>query len=150
MWYRLPFPPLAFEISDEWWSEAGAVGFQPNADCFVHTACGPLDHLAIISLRDVAPMLREPGSYPNGHGFRKHGPNGETLGGMVGVLTAIVTGEPLPPVKACRTRAASAEGMSYKVFDGFHRFYASHALGFTHLPCVLVQDLGGESLFGDG
>ena len=149
MWFRLPFPPLAFEIDDDWLIEAAVEGFHPETDCFRYILPGPLEHVAVLGPEEVAPMLRKPGVHPASHGFRRYGFNGEKAGGMVGVLTAVVTGWPLPPIQVCRTRAKSAEGFSYKIQDGFHRFYASHALGFTHLPCVIQHDLREQLLFGD-
>lgn len=71
-------------------------------------------------------------------------------GGMVDVLQAIVGGVHLPPVQVRPFRGKSLEGFGYALQDGFHRFYASHALGFAYIPCVFGTGWQSETQFGDG
>ncbi len=149
MLIRLPHPPLMFEIPDAWLIEAGVGVFTPATRCFRYTATTSADVCVEALLMEIAPMLRIPGVHPAAHGFRPRGRNGEQDGGMIGVLVAIVTGVPLPPVSVCMLRQKSAEGFVYKVRDGFHRYYASIALGFTHLPCAIGYDTRPEPLYGE-
>lgn len=65
------------------------------------------------------------------------------------MLQAIVGGEYLPPVLVQAVKSQSAEGFRYVVLDGFHRFYASHALSFTHLPCKIENAQRTKVQFGD-
>ena len=68
---------------------------------------------------------------------------------MVDVLRAIVRGVHLDPMEVRRVLGKSVEGFEYVVLDGFHRFYASHALGFTYLPCLLQSGQRPEAKLGD-
>jgi hypothetical protein len=148
MFFRLLHGPLCFEIPDEWWKETRADTFKPVTNCYQWSEPGPLDEVILVSLKEIAPPLRYPEISLDFHGLRKNGSDGG-VGGMLGVLQAIVDGTRLPPVSVCKTRKTYAEGFNYKVKDGYHRFYASHAFGFTELPCVIGHDLRPEPMFGD-
>lgn len=147
MLFRLCHPPLCFEIPDDWWVRSGAAGYKATETCFRYHSAPSTVATCIAELATVAPMLRRPGVNRNAFGFRADGLDGEE-GGMMGVLKAIVSGTSLPTVQVSKTRT-SAEGFGFKVRNGFHRFYASHALGFTHLPCGLVLDDRPEPNFGE-
>jgi hypothetical protein len=143
--FRL-LPPLMFEIPDKWWEESGAAGFKPHDQSYRSTAdAGEV----ILALDEIAPLLRRPGVDLDHHGFRRQGGVDGGPGGMVDVLRAIVSGVRLPPVRVRPIRGTSDEGFGYVIQDGCHRFYASHALGFTHLPCLLGSDWRSEAQFGD-
>ena len=146
MFFRLLHPPFAFEIPDEWLAEAGADDFVPARQSYQSIA-DPNE--IILALGAIAPLLRQPKVIKDHYGFRRKGGVDGGPGGMVDVLQAIVGSVSLPPVTVRRAREISAEGFTYVVKDGFHRFYASHALGFTHLPCVLGTDWQPEAQFGD-
>ncbi len=147
MFFRLPHPPLAFEIPDEWWLEAGAAGFKPKAPSY--RAAYSVGGESVVALAEVSPMLRRPGIVRDHHGFRRQGGVDGGPGGMVDVLRAIVDGMHLPAVRVRPIRGISAEGLRYVVQDGFHRLYASHVLGFTHLPCTVEDEWRQEAQFGD-
>jgi hypothetical protein len=103
--FRLPYPPLAFEIPDEWWAESGADRFEPKAQSYRSDTCD-----LIVALADIAPLLRCTDTTQDHHGFRPQGGVGGGRGGMADVLRAIVDGDALPPVKVSRVRGKSAEG----------------------------------------
>ena len=92
-------------------------------------------------------MLRLPGVERQAFGFRDHGLETEK-GGMPDVLEAIVTGVELPSILVQRTRH-SRDGFDFTIKNGFHRFYASHALGFSHIPCGISPDDSSDPSFGD-
>ena len=149
MFFRLPHPPLCFEIPDKWWIVSGAAGFTPSSPSYRGTGYS-IESESLVPLAEVAPLLRKPGLSRDHHGFRREGGfDGTGLGGMLDVLQAIVTGTHLPLVAVRPVRGISAEGFTYVIRDGFHRFYASHALGFTHLPCSVEDDWRPEAQLGD-
>lgn len=148
MLFRLPHPPLAFEIPDEWWAEANAVGYVATSQSYRLPSHSVSDEVAV-SLSRIAPLLRRPEVSQGCHGFRRQGGLDGGYGGMVDVLRAIVGGIHLQPVKVRVLRGKSAEGFGFALQDGFHRFYASHAMGFACIPCVFGSDWKAETQFGD-
>ena len=151
MIFRLLHPPLCFEIPDDWWSASGAAGFVPTDTCYAWIKPVQWEEVFIVSLAEIAPMLRNVGVIKDANGFRATALDGEPgPGGLPAVLSAIVSGTKLPPVEVLKARGPTVEGFKYTVKNGFHRFYASHALGFTHLPCIIVTDTRGSPMFGEG
>lgn len=63
------------------------------------------------------------------------------------VLLAIKTGNTLPPIEV-EHLPDLPHGYQYRVIDGYHRFYLSLGLGFTHLPVVIKPIFNWESLKG--
>lgn len=105
----------------------------------------------IVPLPEIAPMLQRVGVVRDANGFRAEALDGEPgPGGLPAVLRAMVDGTKLPPVEVYKTRGPTMEGFNFTVKDGFHRFYASHALGFTYLPCVVAADTTERPMFGAG
>ena len=147
MLFRLLHGPLCFEIPDDWWQRSGAASFSPQTECYSWFVVPGAVASVVAPLASVAPMLRLPGVERQAFGFRDHGLETEK-GGLPDVLEAMVAGVPLPAVTVCLVRK-SREGFSFKLRNGFHRFYASHALRFTHLPCSLVPDEGEQPNFGE-
>lgn len=114
---------LAFEIPDEWWAAAGAAGFVPAR--LAYRVPDRVQALAV-PLIEIEPPRRAPGIL------------GLHRGQLVSVLRAMVADEPLPPVPVEILRP---EPPHYMPRDGFHRYHAAVALGFTHLSAVEVQTL---------
>ena len=147
MLFRLPHRPLCFQIPDEWWHRSGASAFSCRSECYRWYAAPRTVATVIAPLASVAPMLRLPGVERQAFGFRDHGLETEK-GGMPDVLEAIVTGVELPSIIVQRTRH-SRDGFDFKIKNGFHRFYASHALGFNYIPCGILPDDSSDPSFGD-
>ena len=127
----MPHPPLGFEIPDEWWTEAGMVGFVPSADAYPHAD----DSLLVIEAcprAEVAPIIRVPSVVKDAHGFDRVR--------LVRVLSGLRSGAVLPPVDVVKLPRATEEGFRYRLIDGFHRFYGSMAAGFTHIPGSIVPN----------
>ena len=51
---------------------------------------------------------------------------------MVPILRGFRNGDVLPPIEV--DEPPNEIGRRFRVRDGFHRFYASVAVGFSHLP----------------
>jgi hypothetical protein len=58
----------------------------------------------------------------------------ESKASLLRILTGFKSGQPLPPVHA---REAIPGPYRYTLYNGAHRFYASLAAGFTHIPVVV-------------
>jgi hypothetical protein len=112
--------PCEFEIPDAWCDEAGIVGFRATGNAYQASSTADFP-TAILALVDVAPPKRQAGV----RWFYKDR--------MVSILKGMVSGSVLPPIKIDRPPVIHAPH-TYRLRDGFHRFYASVALGFSHLP----------------
>jgi hypothetical protein len=111
-----------FDIPEEWWRFAGMDAFALNgARCFPVDAARVDD---LVAIADIEPPQRDPGIAA----FKK--------AKMVPILMALVAGNELPPVKACRFGSPSQ--YRYRLCDGFHRFYASVAVGYPMVPIAHV------------
>lgn len=125
--FRLSNPDLEVAFDDAWIVEAGAQAYRPTTQAF---AAKPEPHQAerpflVVPIDHVEPPRRDDG-YRWFHYDR-----------MVKILSGIARGDVLPPIEV---REQLGEGeKQYAVHNGLHRFYASRALGFTHLPvCIIV------------
>ena len=123
MRFRFPLLPAEFEIPDSWWAEAGMTAFRANERGYQSSA-----EAALVLLRTVEPPLRNPGVLLDWQGFDRER--------MIRVLSAMATGAEMPPVPvvALLPAADPAGPFTWRVCDGFHRFYASVAAGFEMLP----------------
>lgn len=131
MLFRLPHPPLCFEIPDEWWKEAGMVGFIPIDSSYPHKP-DVLSYIEVLPIAEVAPIIRMPFVQRDFRGFRRDA--------LISVLTGISRQCEMPAVEVVKFPAANVEGYTARLTDGFHRFYASVAAGFTCLPCSIVPN----------
>jgi hypothetical protein len=123
---RFSFPrlPAEFEIPDDWWSEAGMTDFTRSTTCYLSTDATTRP----IPLRDIEPPFRER-EFP--HDFR-----GFDRARMVRILAGFVAGADIKAVSLIELPApyAPQPPFRYRVYNGFHRFYASVAAGFECLP----------------
>lgn len=137
-----------FGIPDEWWAEAGAIEFTPTDRSYLSTI-DTREYEVLVALPEIAPLLRNSGITRDCNGFRRQGGVDGGHGGMIDVLRAMVNAIPLPPVEVRRIRGTSYEAFGYVLADGFHRFYASYALGYPHIPCLIKPDAMTLGQFGD-
>jgi hypothetical protein len=114
-----------FEILDALWEAEGMLGFTPHARAF-SVAPSQKGTIVVVPISDIAAPVRD-------SGVRLF--DEEKL---IAILRAFRSGTPLPPVEVNET---SATPYRYKVFDGYHRYYASAAAGFSDLPVVIVCDV---------
>ena len=122
MRFRTPRDDHAFEIPDDWWAfvELDSLLSDPGP----YYPYKPSDAVQIISLSEIEPPQRDAGVEP----FKKYK--------LVPVLLAFRSPEcELPPIQL-----AELEGSiyRYRVLNGFHRFYSSIAVGYSHAPAILV------------
>lgn len=119
-----------FEIPDDWWTEAGMDSFRPSSQCYAYKPDPDYEAEMPISLIPIAlikPLHRNAGVEKDFGGFdRKR---------LVNVLAGFVAGQPIIPVKV---RLALQAPYEYSLYDGYHRFRASVAAGFTDIPAIIV------------
>jgi hypothetical protein len=122
---RFPMPhfPCEFEIPDAWLSEAGAAGFTPTRSAF---RSGP-------SAMDVLLTAVEPPPRLIGYPLSWRGLDRVRF---VRVLKGIVEDVEIEavPVLPMPFVDLGPSPYEFRIRDGVHRFYASVAMGFSHLP----------------
>ena len=122
MRFSLNHVSVEFEIPDEWWVEAGMTGFRAASKSYTATASDQWP-LRIVSLTEVKPPIRSPGV----RWFcRKR---------LVDILAGFVSGAAIPPIPVHEPPGAA---LKYELRDGFHRFYASAAAGYSHVPISVL------------
>ncbi|HKW53851.1 MAG TPA: hypothetical protein VJO12_09175 [Stellaceae bacterium] len=117
------FYPIEFEIPDEWWTSAGMTGFAPTTRAYIASSSDEYPTV-IVPVEDVEPPRRAPGVERDFRGFCQNG--------MMWAFDHIRRGleqEPIPVHEL-----PDQVKFRYAVRDGFHRFYASAAVGFRLLP----------------
>jgi hypothetical protein len=127
--------PIEFEILDDWWSDAGMVDFAPAALAYnampppyPSEAMLPDDIPSVlVLLRDIKPIDRNLKGIVGVRLFASK----ERL---VRILTGIRENIQLPPIQVVEDEE---DGHVYRLCHGVHRFYASVAAGFTHIPAVI-------------
>jgi hypothetical protein len=119
--FQTPAPGVAFEIPDQWWLFADMAEFTP-AGAFYTPNESPFDS---VDLAEVQPPTRDPGTPL----FKKYK--------LLPVLFAFQSPEcALPLVEVLRLTAPGR--YRFVVHNGFHRFYASAAAGYSGLPVRLI------------
>jgi hypothetical protein len=123
MQFSTPAPGINFEIPDEWWTFVEIEGFAPAPNGFYPPNTSDC---VLLDLAEVEPPSRNAG-VPL---FKKEK--------FVPVLFAMRSEEStLPPIQVLpRTLPGRYR---FRVFNGFHRFYASAAVGFARLPAVILD-----------
>jgi hypothetical protein len=113
--------PITMEIPAEWLAEAGLQNFEPPRPAIQCSA----EH-ELIALNEIEPFVR---LVPlDANGFRRSK--------MMPVLEMIRSDLPCKePIYVARQ---SGRQWPYFLRDGVHRFYASRALGFTHVPADVI------------
>jgi hypothetical protein len=120
---------MPFEIPDDWWSFAEMDSFSPKGGGFYpYQQSGITADMCVVPLSDIEPPIRNSGVPP----FKKYK--------MVPILLAFLSPEcALPPVEV--QPLMPSETYRFKVYNGYHRYYASVAVGYTKLPIVIRQPL---------
>jgi hypothetical protein len=129
MIFQLPRYPGLFEIPNDWLEEAGMTGFSADTAAFRHTG-----DTKLIALADIAPPDRMKTTENDWRGFCRER--------MVRVMSGIARGDVLPAVPLWRLPDEefwTARPYEYRPRDGYHRFYASIAAGFTSIPATIDQ-----------
>lgn len=128
MRFQMPNFPCEFELPDEWWAEAGMDGFRPSAPAY--TPNGPAE---LVALREIEPPSRFPEHPKDWRGFDRVR--------LISVLKGIAAGAEIEPVPLRQLPEEAFPDFApyrFRVRNGVHRFYASIAAGFEHLPAVIA------------
>ena len=97
--------------------------FSPNGGGYYPYPFQLSDSVEVVEITDVEPPTRSDGVSP----FKKYK--------LVPVLLAFRSPEcALPPVEVERLPGG---GPKYRVVNGYHRYYASVAVGYTKLPVTI-------------
>jgi hypothetical protein len=124
MHFETPGGDVAFDIPDEWWRFAEMDTFTLRGRFYPYGPRGDQE-IDAVPLADIEPPLRNSGVPP----FKKYK--------MVPVLFALASPEcALPPVEVDALAGSSA--YRFKVYNGYHRYYASAAVGYP-LPPVVIR-----------
>ncbi|MEO8500910.1 MAG: hypothetical protein ABI565_08335 [Vicinamibacteria bacterium] len=110
------------EIPDEWWAFSEMNQFDRDGRRCFNTDPSAVDEL--VEIQFVEPPVRAPGVAP----FKK--------ARLVPILMGIVSSSPMPPIEACRLPASGK--YRFRLYNGFHRFYASVAAGFPMIPVKVL------------
>jgi hypothetical protein len=113
--------PIEFEINDAWWFETDMHNFFPSDNSYQPLGNKPFK---IISIEDIKPPTRAPGIGD----FKKKK--------MLPVLKAIRNSISLRPIEVAKIKDPD---YTYRVHDGFHRFYVSIAVGYKKIPINILE-----------
>jgi hypothetical protein len=115
-----------FEIPDEWWTFAEMRKFDRVGEFYCYSEPRKDEVIEVVDLLAVKPPTREPSIAP----FKKYK--------LVPVPFALTSPEcNLPPVSVKRVNETN--GYRFQVTNGFHRYYASLAVGYTMLPVIIHE-----------
>jgi hypothetical protein len=123
MRFAIPALPCEFELPDDWWREAGMVGFDPAG----RPAYRSTDGGELVPLREIEPPYRKVTSPQHWCGFSRVR--------MVKILQGIASGTEIDDlVQLTLLTVDNAVCYRFQVIDGCHRYFASVAAGFEFIP----------------
>jgi hypothetical protein len=108
-------------MSAECWIEANMEGFECGSEASYVYA--PRPDVFLVRVADIAP--------PNMERRQHLGPGGFDHKRMVKVLRDIFSHNPMHPIKLVERQQ---DDYLYHLCDGYHRFHASVAAGYSHVP----------------
>lgn len=117
--------PQSMIIPNDWKAEAGVQNFRPAPSQRGFRCDDPHE---LIALADIEPPLR--------FSSRPLSANGFDHDRMVRLLSGVRDGVSLP---AIYIEVADPGQRRYRVRAGVHRYHASLALGFSHVPAEIVE-----------
>ena len=117
MKFKVPEHELTFEIPDDWWESANLAGYSSKSSHYNTD----LTYIEIVAIKDITPPLRDGGLV----WFRDR----ETV---VRLLYEIKNNKAIEPIEVWNKEKSNLD--KYIVYDGFHRFYLSIAMGYTKIP----------------
>jgi hypothetical protein len=131
---------FVFELSEEWWAEAGMNNFVPSKDSYrTDLQAFPRQNMYEVRIEDVAPVKRK-----LSHGvFNDDIESGVAAKARVlSILRGFIANDAIPPVEV--VRLPTSDPYRYRLFHGAHRFYLSIAAGFTRVPAVDGFDINSD------
>jgi hypothetical protein len=114
-----PREGVEFHIPADWWAEARMKDFVPQSESYRFKAS---PQVSLVRLDDIACPSLEFRTRPDLIGGFNHDR-------MLKILRGIVSLAEIDPIKIVDNR--------HHVADGYHRFYASLAVGFSQIPTKL-------------
>lgn len=114
-----------FEIPDDWWIEAGMLDFQPRSQTYAVQPNVEQLHV-LMPKQEIEPPSRA--RVLDFGGFQRDR--------MVAVLKGFAASMSLPAIVL---HEQVEPGRPYRVYDGYHRFYASIAAGFPAVPVIFTN-----------
>lgn len=118
MEFQVPGSGVRFAVPDEWWDFCEMRDFRPPSTCYLYEANTP--QTLVVSVNEVEPPRRDVGLPP----FRKCK--------LAPILLAF--GSPRCPLPPLLVELINSGSYRYRVLNGYHRFYASVAAGYSKLP----------------
>ena len=120
MRFEVPGSSLHFTIPDDWWRFCEMTTFRPVSKFYPYAR--NCSEAIAVPITEIEPPVRDVGIPP----FRKYK--------LVPVLLAFWSPEcALPPVPV---EQADNGSYRYRPINGYHRFYASVAAGYSMLPVI--------------
>jgi len=118
-----PHSQIGVDVPDEWWEFCGMSDWRPQSLLYPYKPSND-QQVDVVNISDIEPPQRDPGVAP----FKKYK--------LVPVLLAFQSPEcALPPV--CIADSTNGAGR-HLLLNGFHRYYASVAVGYTQIPVVVL------------
>jgi hypothetical protein len=123
MQFKTPGGEVTFDIPDEWWQFAEMDTFRLLGRFYPYPF-GSDQEIDAVPVTEIEPPMRNAGVPP----FKKYK--------MVPVLFAFSSPEcALPPVEVDALPVSST--YRFRIYNGYHRYYASVAVGYPLLPRVI-------------
>lgn len=127
MKFDTPRKTQQFEIPDAWWNFVSSERFELAPGGYYPYR--PREGVILLKLADIAPPARN----PEVETFRRYK--------LIPVLLAFQSPECcVPPIEV---QHLHGDAYSYRVFNGFHRYYASIAVGYQRIAAAVVEDSSG-------
>ncbi|WP_152530557.1 hypothetical protein [Paraburkholderia dilworthii] len=112
-----------YVIPPDWLTFCEIDSWHPSTNYYPWSGAAKVE---VVDIEDIQPPRRNPGI----EAFRKYK--------LVPVLLAFISPEcALPPVTL--ELLPNASGFRYRVTNGFHRFYASRAVGYVSIPAIINE-----------
>lgn len=110
------------EICDDWWASSGMNKFSRNTEAYPTNIA---EDVVVIEISLIEPVQRSPGVRP----FDRER--------MLNILQGFVQQSEILPISV---REKNRQGVyRFEVDNGFHRYYASIAAGFSKIPTIAIK-----------
>jgi hypothetical protein len=123
--FLVPGSSIEFEIPDDWWQFCDMEDFRPATTFYLYLQRDA--GVQTVPIAEVRPPERSAGVV----GLHKN-----RLAPILFAFTSDRCALPAVPVR----ELADRDHYRYEVLDGYHRYYASIAAGFTRLPVLIRSD----------
>jgi hypothetical protein len=122
--FSIPASTLQFAIPDEWWQFCALNTFRPRSEFYPYAR--DFTTVQAVPLTQIEPPLRDADVPP----FKKYK--------LVPVLLGFTS--PECAIQPVRVSEQTGGRYTYRVLNGYHRFYASIAVGYLKLPVIVIAE----------